>query len=169
MRLNLREIIHVPGASLPFDFELDLTGLEWNGETPIARPVRVTGRVRNMAGALVLEGGVSGVLELSCDRCLKPITQEMQVSIDTLLAAELANEEDEGDIVLLEGDEVDLGDVARTAFILAMDTKHLCSDDCKGLCAHCGANLNNGPCGCKPEVDPRLARLAQLLDQPESK
>lgn len=169
MRLNLREIIHIPGASLPFDFALDLTGLEWNGETPVTRPVRVTGRVRNMAGALVLEGGVSGVLELSCDRCLKPITKEMQVSIDTLLAAELANEEDEGDIVLLEGDELDLGDVARTAFILAMDTKHLCSDDCKGLCAHCGANLNNGPCGCKPEVDPRLARLAQLLDQPESK
>ena len=169
MRLNLREIIHVPGASLPFDFALDLSALEWNGERPVARPVRVTGRVRNMAGALVLEGKADGELELACDRCLKPFVQEMSVPIETLLAAELAGEEDEGDIVLLEGDEVDLGEIARTAFILAMDTKHLCSEDCKGLCARCGANLNDGPCGCKPEVDPRLAKLAQLLDQPESK
>lgn len=169
MRLNLREIIHVPGASLPFDFMLDLSGLEWNGEKPVARPVRVAGRVRNMAGALVLEGDASGALEVSCDRCLKPFVREMQVPIDTLLAAELANEEDEGDIVLLEGDEVDLGELARTAFILAMDTKQLCDEDCKGLCARCGANLNDGPCGCKPEVDPRLAKLAQLLDRPENK
>lgn len=169
MRLNLREIVHVPGASLPFDFELDLSGLEWNGEKPAVHPVRVTGRVRNMASALVLEGEASGVLELSCDRCLKPFTQGLRVPLDTLLATELANEEDEGDIVLLEGDEADLDDIARTAFILAMDTKHLCSEDCLGLCAHCGANLNDGPCGCKPEVDPRLAKLAQLLDRPESK
>ena len=59
---------------------------------------------------------------------------------------------------------VDLDELAQTAFILAMDTKNLCSEDCKGLCAKCGADLNLGPCGCRPEVDPRLAALAQLLD-----
>ncbi|MDY5613643.1 MAG: DUF177 domain-containing protein, partial [Dysosmobacter sp.] len=53
---------------------------------------------------------------------------------------------------------------ARTAFILEMDTKTLCSEDCKGLCPRCGADLNLGPCSCKKEVDPRLAALAKLLE-----
>ena len=45
MRLNLREIIHVPGASLPFAFQLDLSQEEFFGEHPIPRPVQVQGRM----------------------------------------------------------------------------------------------------------------------------
>ncbi len=163
MRLNLREIIHVPGASLPFDFEMDFSNLEWNGEKPAVRPVRVTGQVRNMAGALVLECEAFTTLELNCDRCLAPFTRDMRVRLDTLLATELAGEESD-EIILLEKDELALGDLVRETFILEMDTKHLCSEACKGLCAKCGANLNESSCNCKPDIDPRLAALAQLLD-----
>ena len=78
---------------------------------------------------------------------------------------ELQNEDNE-DIVLLEqGEFVDAEDLARTAFILGMDTKTLCSEECKGLCPRCGADLNLGPCSCKKDVDPRLAALAKLLEQ----
>ena len=66
---------------------------------------------------------------------------------------------------MLEDDEVDLEELARDAFILDMDTKFLCSEDCKGLCPGCGADLNAGPCKCRRQVDPRLAKLAQLLEQ----
>ena len=163
MKLNLRDIIHVPGGSIPFDFQMDLTQLEFYGEYPVAEPVAVKGIVRNMAGALQLEGIASSNLHLTCDRCGKAFTREKAVPLDTLLATELEDEEND-EIVLLEGNEVDLDEVAGTAFILEMDTKNLCSDNCKGLCAKCGANLKNGPCGCRPEVDPRLAALAQLLD-----
>ena len=45
-----------------------------------------------------------------------------------------------------------------------MDSRFLCQDDCKGLCPHCGVNLNHGSCNCKPDTDPRLAVLEQLLD-----
>lgn len=163
MRLNLRDIIHVPGGSIPFAFQMDLTQLDFYGEQPVAEPVQVRGIVRNMAGALQLEGTASSNLHLTCDRCGKPFQREKIVPLDTLLATELEDEEND-EIVLLEGTEVDLDELAQTAFILAMDTKNLCSEDCKGLCAKCGADLNLGPCGCKPEVDPRLAALAQLLD-----
>ena len=54
MRLNLKDIIHVPGAVRPFVFQLDLSDLEFSGIRPIDRPISVTGQVRNMAGALVL-------------------------------------------------------------------------------------------------------------------
>ena len=164
MRLDLRKIIHVPGASAPFEFQMDLTDLEFFGARPITRPIQVQGKVTNRAGALVLEGTASTVLDLHCDRCCKPYSMEKSVPLDTLLAAELEDEENEDEIFLLDGDEADLDEVASTAFILGMDTKNLCSEDCKGLCSRCGADLNLGPCDCKPEVDPRLAALAQLLD-----
>ena len=68
MRLNLKDIIHVPGAVRPFVFQLDLSDLEFSGIRPIDRPISVTGQVRNMAGALVLEGTASTTLHLVCDR-----------------------------------------------------------------------------------------------------
>ena len=53
--------------------------------------------------------------------------------------------------------------IITTAFVLNMVSKFLCSSNCKGLCASCGKNVNEGPCDCKPEPDPRLAVLGQLL------
>ena len=164
MRLDLRSIIHVPGASLPFQFELDLSGLDFYGEKPFAHPVRVSGTVRNMADALLLEGTAETMLELACDRCLKPFSQALTLPVSTLLAEELEDEEND-EIVLLENGEADLDEIFTTALVLSMDVKHLCSEDCKGLCPTCGADLNDGPCGCKPEPDPRFAALAQLLDK----
>ena len=57
----------------------------------------------------------------------------------------------------------DLDDIVTTTFVLSMDSKFLCREDCKGLCCRCGKDLNDGPCGCQPDVDPRLAVLKQLL------
>ena len=65
----------------------------------------------------------------------------------------------------LQNDCADLDDIVTTTFVLNMDSKLLCSEDCKGLCSRCGANLNLGPCNCKPEPDPRFAALQQLLDK----
>ena len=163
MRLDLRNIIHVPEATKPFQFQMDLSDLEFYGKHLITRPVQIEGSVTNHAGALVLEGTASSLLDLNCDRCGKEFSREKVVELECLLATELEDEEHD-EIYLIQGNEVDLDEVAGTAFILAMDTKNLCSDNCKGLCAKCGADLNNGPCGCRPEVDPRLAALAQLLD-----
>ena len=112
----------------------------------------------------VREGTARSVLELQCDRCGKTFSREHVVVLDNLVAQELEDEEND-DILLLDGVELDLDEAVTTAFILAMDTKNLCSDDCKGLCAKCGADLNLGPCGCGPDVDSRLAALAQLLDK----
>ncbi len=164
MRLDLCDIIHIPDASKAFHFQLDLSGQEFYGRKPIAHPVEVEGSVTNHAGALVLEGTARSVLELACDRCGKEFSREKAVVLDSLVAQELEDEEND-DILLLDGAELDLDEAVSTAFILAMDTKNLCSDDCKGLCAKCGADLNLSPCGCRPDVDPRLAALAQLLDK----
>ena len=102
-------------------------------------------------------------LHLTCDRCAVPFQRVKSLEINSLVASELEDEEND-EILLLDGDELDVGEVVTTAFILDMDTKNLCSEDCKGLCPRCGANLNLGSCQCGREVDPRLAKLAELLN-----
>lgn len=165
MRLDLRDVILVPDAEKSFQCQVDLSDLEFYGRKPIVRPVLAQGSVVNHAGALVLNGTARSELDLVCDRCGKEFSREKVVALDMLLADKLEQEDSEDEIFLLDGNELDLDELVTTAFVLAMDTKNLCSEDCKGLCAKCGADLNLGPCGCRPEVDPRLAALAQLLDK----
>ena len=163
MLLNVKPILHTPGKRMDFQFSMDLSDLEFAGRYPVTQPVEVTGQVRNTADVLELELTARTTLDAVCDRCGKAFPQEKEVTYQCLLAEELQNE-DNDEIVLLEDGQADVGDLARTAFILGMDSKTLCSEDCKGLCPRCGADLNLGPCSCRKEVDPRLAVLAKLLE-----
>lgn len=163
MRLDLRNVIHVPGAKVPFAFSLDLSGRAFYGQKPISRPILAEGEVYNRAGALTLAGCATTLLDLTCDRCATEFARETAIPFEFLLAETLEDEEND-EIILIEDGSIDLGELVTTTFILGLDTKNLCSDDCVGLCATCGKNLNEGPCSCKPEVDPRFAALAQLLD-----
>ena len=164
MKLDLKRFAQQPGAVLPFELQLDLSDVEWNGARPFGQPVHIEGAVRNRAGAMELNARLNTVLSLNCDRCAKPFEREKAVEYDTLLALELANGESD-DIVLLNKDgELELDELMREVFLLEMDTKNLCSEDCKGLCPGCGADLNVESCRCKKEIDPRLAKLAQLLE-----
>ena len=163
MLIDVRPILHTPGKRLDFQFALDLSDLEFSGRYPVKEPVTVEGQVRNSADVLELTMNAVSTLDAVCDRCGKEFRQEKSVPFSCVLAEEVQNE-DNDEIVLLENGKVDIGDLARTAFILDMDTKTLCSEDCKGLCSRCGADLNLGSCSCKKEVDPRLAALAKLLE-----
>ena len=164
MLLNVQRIINAPGERIDFQFEMDLSDVDFGGLYPAQDPVVVTGDVRNTAGMLLMSFTAGTTLKSVCDRCLKPFDDPRSVRCDYVLAEEVENE-DNDDIIVLEDGCVDVGDLARTAFILEMDTKTLCSEDCKGICPGCGVDLNQGSCTCKKQVDPRLAVLAQLLEK----
>ena len=125
-----------------------------------------SGTVRNTAGVLVMKGEISTCIHGICDRCASAFDRKVEMPIDVVLVTELANEENEDEWVFpLEADTADLEDIVRTVFVLNMDSKLLCKEDCKGLCCKCGKNLNDGPCDCQKELDPRFAALKQLLDK----
>ncbi len=169
MRLNLKDIILVNGGKVAFDYLLDLTQLDFNGSCPMQKPVHAIGAVKNTAGVLELTATLTADLLLTCDRCGEGFRTQKVMEVTSLVADHLDNQvgEENDEILLLEGNELDLDDALTTAFILDMDTKILCQEDCMGLCAGCGVNLNRGVCRCKREVDPRLAKLASLLDKME--
>lgn len=164
MRLNVNRVLHTPDSGEDFRFEMDLSDLEFGGEQPISQPVIVEGRVQNKAGMLLLELQARTTLHCRCSRCLDAFALDKVTDYDCVLAQE-KQFDDSDEIVLLDHDEVDLDDLARTAFILDMDTVFLCSPDCQGLCPGCGANLNREDCRCRKQVDPRLAALAKLLEE----
>ena len=166
MLLGLSKIIDCPGATVDFSTSVDLSDLLYGTCYPVSEPVLANGRVRNTAGVLVMTGSIATTIHGVCDRCASDFDQDVEFPIDVVLVRELANEENEDEWVFpLEGDNADLDDIIRTVFVLNMDSKLLCKPDCKGLCCRCGTNLNDGPCSCEKELDPRFAALRQLLNK----
>ena len=164
MRLGLAQIIDRPGESISYSAVVDLSDLQYGTSYPVTEPVLASGVGRNTAGVLVMTGLITTCIHGTCDRCAADFVRELEIPIDAVLVTELANEENEDEWVFpLDGDSADLEDIIRTTFVLNMDSKLLCSEDCKGLCCRCGKNLNDGPCDCQKEIDPRLAALRQLL------
>ena len=166
MRLDLKEIIHSPGASVSFSEHADLSELQFGTCYPVQEPVLAVGTVRNTADVLMMKGMITTCLHGVCDRCAADFTRDVEIPIDVVLVTEFANEENEDEWVFpLEGDSADLDDIVRTVFVLNMDSKLLCKPDCKGICGGCGRNLNHEDCSCQKELDPRFAALQQLLEK----
>ena len=166
MLLGLSKIIDCPGASVSFSTSVDLSDLCYGVSYPVSEPVLAEGTVRNTAGVLVMTGDVRTTIHGTCDRCAGDFDRDVNIPIDVVLVTEMANEENEDEWVFpLEGDSADLDDIVRTVFVLNLDSKLLCDEDCKGLCHRCGKNLNEGPCNCQKELDPRFAALKQLLEK----
>ena len=166
MLLGLSKIIDCPGASVPFETSVDLSDLRYGTSFPVSEPVMASGVVRNTAGVLMMTGSITTCIHGICDRCASDFDRDIDFPIDVVLVTELANEENEDEWVFpLEGDSADLDDIVRTVFVLNLDSKLLCDEDCKGLCCRCGKNLNDGPCSCQKELDPRFAALKQLLEK----
>ena len=162
MRLNLQELLRGDGV-LPFSCEVDPAGLDFPSVAAYRSP---QGSVTSSAGLLTLRGEARVSLLCRCDRCGKEYAREDVIPLETVLAQEHQDEEDP-DVFLLQDDGVDLDEVVVTAFVLGLDSKTLCRPDCKGVCPRCGRDLNEGPCACRPEADPRFAVLGQLLHDDE--
>ncbi len=114
--------------------------------------------VSNTGDALLVTGTVEGVAKTSCARCLEEFAFDVTGEIEGyfLLDAETETPEDMDDDefdVLPASNIIDLEPLIVAALLLEFPLVPLCDDDCKGLCATCGANLNEGDCGCAPESD----------------
>jgi len=166
MLLGLAKIIDCPGASVDFSVSVDLSDLCYGVTYPVSEPVKAEGTIRNTAGVLVMKGDITTTIHGTCDRCASDFDRDVLIPLDVVLVTEMANEENEDEWVFpLEGDSADLDDIVRNVFVLNLDSKLLCKEDCKGLCHRCGKNLNKGPCNCQKELDPRFAALKQLLEK----
>jgi uncharacterized protein len=144
-------------------------------EYRVAAPVQVSIDVEKASqDAFRVTGRATTRLALACGRCL----DDSEVPIDTQFelryvpaAAEGAVDpereitEDDLTTAFYRDGSLDVIDMLREQFQLALPMKPLCADACRGLCPACGANLNRTECDCQPRwEDPRLAPLKALLN-----
>ena len=96
-----------------------------------------------------------------CRRCLQEAHGHVEDEAHVIFAEPDESNEDDPDIYLIDpnGYELDLRPAIREQWLLAQPRFVLCRDDCQGLCPRCGADLNQGPCGCPPQADSRWADL----------
>jgi uncharacterized protein len=196
MQYDLRQLAraggeeHLDRTYRPAQFDPSLVKDE---EYEVVAPVHLELDLRKDRDAYRATGRVQTRLKLECGRCLEPF----EISIDSAFelryvpapavtaagpAATVArgrgvhrDEEDGAEVAeddlttaYYQDETLDLGELMHEQFVLALPMKPLCSETCKGLCPHCGTNLNKGTCDCKPEwKDPRLSALEGLLNRKE--
>ena len=166
MVFDLNQLFNGAEQLVSFSRELDLSRLEQWGTTPFLSPVPLAGKVENRAGIVTLDYEVTLSYTVPCDRCLDPVREEgRKLHFVHTLIRDLSREEDEDNFIVLPDGILNLQELAEADIILELPSKILCSEDCRGLCPRCGKNLNEGPCDCKPDVDPRWEALRQLLEQ----
>ena len=183
MQFDLRQLGRQKGGSLrdehvdrtfqPSEFEASVGADE---EYTVAAPVHLEMDVHKDGEAYRLTGRVATRLRLECGRCLEPfeiaIDNPFELRYVPFVEAPAAGDdaderevaEDDLTTAFYKEDSIDLGELLHEQFVLALPMKPLCQPDCKGLCVHCGTNLNKETCGCAPQwTDPRLAALKGLL------
>jgi DUF177 domain-containing protein len=137
----------------------------------LVAPVDLVGEVRKDAQKVRLTGRLTTTLERECGRCLEPFTVPVDAKIDVILLpsnqntgeAEQEVAEDDLGVSYYKDDVVDLGELMREQFFLALPMKPLCQEDCRGLCPVCGINRNRETCTCETTwVDPRLEALKRF-------
>jgi uncharacterized protein len=139
----------------------------------VAAPVELSMDVEKAGGDVFrVTGRATTRLELECSRCVEPFEIPVDAAFELRYVPAAENggtgereigEDDLTTAFYREG-ALDIIDLLREQFQLALPMKPLCTDECRGLCPECGANLNRTDCGCTPKwEDPRLAALEVLL------
>jgi uncharacterized protein len=131
---------------------------------PAGAEVELTVRLEAVHEGVLVTGSATAPVSGECARCLEPVTSSVEASFQELYYYEPSPGEDDEDMLLLEGDLLDLEPVLRDAVVLALPLSPLCSDDCAGLCAQCGARLADAGPGHQHDdvVLPEWEALRQL-------
>jgi len=137
----------------------------------LIEPVAVKGNVRLAGPEVFVNGHIDTRAQVECDRCLQPV--QLPVSADFALeyipgsayeSSETAELTDaQMSISVFDGDVIDVDEIVKEQILLAVPTRMLCREDCKGICPECGIDRNTGECTCDTDnIDPRWAALKNL-------
>lgn len=166
----------------PIDFEEEFRPgvIDFGADLRQRSPLRASGRaqlVEERHGKherikdIRITGDLATTAELDCARCLEPAVQKVSRSFDLLYRplgsdagrAELSVTAAEAEIGYYQGEGLLLEDALREQVLLELPLKAMCREDCKGLCPHCGINLNSEKCSCsEPQEDPRWSGLKDI-------
>ena len=166
------ELDKLEGSSAKFAHRYEPQELVLDDEhVRLIEPPQVTARINRSGHEVRLQGTIETRAEVDCDRCLKQVPIPVEASFDvTYVPAEDYAETEAAElqaedlaVSIYEGDAIDVDELVREQVLLALPTRALCVEDCKGLCEVCGANRNDNPCECESRnTDPRWSGLKDI-------
>jgi DUF177 domain-containing protein len=118
--------------------------------------------LRPFEGGIDVEGTVTAPWEGVCSRCAEPVSGDLHIHVHERFADDSLARTTDDDLYPIVDDTLDLTPLVRDALVLELPMAPLCRPDCAGLCPQCGANRNDGDCGCVAPRDPRWANLDVL-------
>ncbi|MDD3715805.1 MAG: DUF177 domain-containing protein [Candidatus Marinimicrobia bacterium] len=154
-------ISHISDDTRLFDFTAKRTHFDI---PELHQDVQLHAEVYRSGSNFYVSATVKTVLELECDRCLDPYRMPVEETFRVIFARNIEDEK-EDDVAVLEPGavELDLRPFVRDILMLIIPFKKLCSENCRGLCVLCGANLNRETCSCdRNRIDPRWDKLNEL-------
>ena len=164
MIIDLSDIIKDYGGRMNVSASIEMDDTEFLGESfKFQKPLKVEGAIINNTKSLELSAKAEGEMQVHCARCSQPFNVPVKFRIHEILVREGSDSADD-ETVVFSGEKLDISDIIMNSFLMSVSGKYLCSEDCKGLCPKCGADLNDGDCGCdKDEIDPRWADLQKIM------
>lgn len=179
--VRVDERLEAPGESLTVSGHLDLASYEMGGrEFRLPEGADYNLVLTNAGEGILATGILRASVEGTCDRCLEPAHLDLSAEVDEYYLFEEPKEDpaDDGDddvdySLVSEDDLIDLSCALEGALLMETPYIVLCRPDCRGLCPTCGANLNEGDCGCAREREERALEESPFavlrgLDVPEA-
>ena len=146
MTINVSKAFDYPGEytyeeTIPLEELQGLKGVTFTEAVPLKM------LVSNKVGVVMMEYTAHSSIRVQCARCLKELELKEEHHFEHVLVRE--NDTGNDDFITAPGGVLDMSETALTDILLEMPLKFLCREDCKGLCPVCGADLNEGGCGCE--------------------
>ena len=164
IKINVAQIKKRLVGDKPRAFDLEPAELEISPEEMgIIGTVKLVGSMSNAGDVLLLQAHMECQVQRTCGRCLQEFVGVTKAEVvEKFYPASADNIEN--DAFVYDSDVIDITEPLREGLLLAEPMQALCKPDCRGLCPVCGADLNDGDCGCdRSTVDPRLAALKQFI------
>jgi uncharacterized protein len=157
-------LVGLPAGHSTYRGRLEFVGLD-AAEEEEPYDVGVDCELDNLGTRIHVRCDIRGAAQSTCHRCLRRFARDVAAGFEITLERGAGSEGDDQIGVPENASEYDLTPHVQEAVLLEQPIRALCEGGCKGLCPQCGADWNQGPCGCAPAPDPRWAQLDRLRGQ----
>jgi uncharacterized protein len=165
MIIDISELIKEKKVKEEVSYSFELKSFDHFGDLiEFADSVKFNGFISIESDIIYLDGVLALKLKFICSRCLKDFIYPLQIEIHEVFSTNLEIVKNDDEIIFINNDNIDISEIAEANILMSIPIKKLCKDDCKGLCQHCGTDLNLSTCNCKKTLtDERLSKLKDLF------
>lgn len=165
--MDISKILNGDRDTLAVEVEINIEdGNTNNYNIRLSSPIIINGSIKKTDNQLALNARISSEVISECSRCLDDINVSVEEDVIVYLVSQDSEIMEEYDTFVINGNNLDLKELALVEILDQIPLKLLCKDDCLGMCPQCGSNLNKDMCKCnesEDRIDARFDKLKELI------